>query len=226
MALSSITGISTDHLISTISIEQLQALMPNADNGKLNNFLPMFNKYLPQFYITMPLRLACFLATGAEESGELCELEENLYYTTPARLMKVWPAHFPSTDFAAQYIRDPEKLGNYIYGTGHLAAELGNTQPGDGFAFRGRGWFNGTGREFYQKMATFAGIDFINQPALMAEPEYAVLGACKEWDSLKLNDVADTGNFYKVTKLINGGYENMSDRLAYYAKAKQIFEVA
>lgn len=62
-------------------------------------------------------------------------------------------------------------------------------------------------------------MDFITHPDLLAQPYYAALSAAWFWASHGLNEVADTGDFEKVTKIINGGLNGQADRLARLAQA-------
>jgi|SRR5579859_4460381 len=206
---------------STISLVQLKAIMPNAPAKQLNSFLAEFNSQLPRYQITTPLRIAAFIAQGAHESGELKELIENMNYSAP-RIIQVWPSRFHTLEAALPYEHQPEKLGNNVY-----ANRMGNGGPesGDGYRYRGRGWFNGTGKVFYKKMAKLTGTDFLSNPDLFAVPSYAVLSACEEWKSLGINTDADAGNFKQVTKKINGGYIGLAERQKYYTKAKKVLGI-
>lgn len=120
-------------------------------------------------------------------------------------------------------------------------ADLGNTHPGDGVKFRGRGIFQTTGRANYLQLGIRKGHRdlFINTPGLLEQPEYAVWSACEYWRTRGLNDVAnhadsDTLNkkyrgkiisvspveFISIT--INGGYNGMEDRKKFYAIAQNV----
>ncbi len=120
-------------------------------------------------------------------------------------------------------------------------ADLGNTHPGDGVKYKGRGIFQTTGRSNYQQLGVKKGNSdlFINKPELLAEPEYAVWSACEYWLSRGLNDIANhadsdvlkkkyRGNIINVSPVefisitINGGYNGMDERKKFYAKAKQV----
>jgi putative chitinase len=205
-----------------ITIDQARQIMPQARTQLLEQFLDKLNELLPLYNIDKPLRAAAFIAQGAHESGELRELVENMYYSTPERLMTVWPKRFPSRESAIPYIKNPEKLGNFVY-----ANRMGNGNPstGDGFRYRGRGWFNGTGKEFYTKMTTISGHGFVAHPDDMADPQFAVLSACEEWKASNLNKLADAQDFKQITKIINGGFIGLSSRMIYYAKARKAFGV-
>jgi putative chitinase len=119
--------------------------------------------------------------------------------------------------------------------------DLGNTRPGDGIRFKGRGIFQTTGRANYLQLGMKKGHRdfFINNPELLEHPEYAVWSACEFWQTRALNDVAnhaDTdvlkkkykGNIIDLTPVeyisitINGGFNGMEDRKKYYAIAQQI----
>ncbi|WP_128918563.1 glycoside hydrolase family 19 protein [Bradyrhizobium nanningense] len=106
------------------------------------------------------LRLAHFFAQMLEETGGFHIQVESLRYS-PSRLMEVWPHRFPTLDIAEQYAYNEEKLGNYVYG-----GRLGNTNPGDGFRYRGRGLLQITGRAAYAKYGQQLGIDLESTPEL------------------------------------------------------------
>jgi putative chitinase len=120
-------------------------------------------------------------------------------------------------------------------------ADLGNTRPGDGVKFKGRGIFQTTGRSNYLQLGIKKGRRdlFINTPALLEQPEYAVWSACEYWKTRGLNDAAnhadsDTlkkkyrGNIIDVSPVefisisINGGYNGMDERKKYYAIAQSV----
>lgn len=119
--------------------------------------------------------------------------------------------------------------------------DLGNTQPGDGIRFKGRGIFQTTGRANYLQLGIKKGRRdfFINNPELLAQPEHAVWSACEFWQTRNLNDIAnhaDTdvlkkkykGNIIDVSPVefisisINGGFNGIEERKKYYAIAQQV----
>ena len=98
-------------------------------------------------------------------------------------------------------------------------ASLGNTQPGDGMKFKGRGLIQITGRNNYYECGSVLGWDFITSPELLEQPINACRSAAWFWASRGLNDLADKGDFDRITKRINGGTNGLKERQAYYAKA-------
>ncbi|MBD2311952.1 DUF4231 domain-containing protein [Desertifilum sp. FACHB-1129] len=100
--------------------------------------------------------------------------------------------------------------------------ELGNTQPGDGKRFKGRGLIQLTGRHNYELFSQTMGIDFTAKPELVAQAPYAVLAAGWYWDDRDINQLADRDDIRAVTKAINGGYNGLDDREKYLRAAKRV----
>ena len=94
--------------------------------------------------------------------------------------------------------------------------DLGNTQPGDGKRFMGRGLIQVTGRTNYEAVSRALGIDAVASPDVLESPLYASLSAGWFWSSRNLNALADEGDMRKLTRRINGGYNGLDDRLARY----------
>lgn len=104
--------------------------------------------------------------------------------------------------------------------------DLGNTEPGDGKRFMGRGLIQVTGRANYMRAAAKLGIDCVDHPELLEEPVNAARSAGDFWESRGLNELADTGSFEKITKKINGGLNGYFDRCIAWDRAKGAMGVA
>jgi len=100
--------------------------------------------------------------------------------------------------------------------------DLGNTQPGDGMRFKGRGPIQLTGRSNYRAAGQALGIDLENNPTRAAEPDVGFRTAAWFWNSRNLNTYADAGNFDAITYRVNGGYNGKASRDAYYNRALQV----
>ena len=101
--------------------------------------------------------------------------------------------------------------------------DLGNTQPGDGKRYKGRGLIQLTGRANYRACGKGLGLDLENNPELVVKDSYtnaAVAGWY--WQSRNINAAADAGNFEKVTRLINGGLNGYQDRCQFWERAKKV----
>jgi predicted chitinase len=100
--------------------------------------------------------------------------------------------------------------------------DLGNTQPGDGKRFKGRGPIQLTGRANYTKYGQLLGLDLINDPTIAATKEVGFRIAGEFWKLNGLNELADQQQFKAITKRINGGYNGLDDRIKYYERAKKV----
>jgi putative chitinase len=103
-------------------------------------------------------------------------------------------------------------------------ADLGNTQPGDGKRYKGRGPIQLTGRANYRTYGRQVGIDIEAHPEVVAMPSFGLLVACMFWDSKGLNALADADDVIAVTRKINGGQNGLADRQAHLAKAKGLIQ--
>lgn len=103
-------------------------------------------------------------------------------------------------------------------------ADLGNTRPGDGRRFLGRGLIQITGRANYEACGQALGLDLIVKPELLEEPEWAARSAGWYWASRALNEVADRGEFSRVVQVINGGLNGYADRIARWQRAARVLE--
>jgi len=101
-------------------------------------------------------------------------------------------------------------------------SDLGNTQPGDGTRYKGRGPIQLTGRANYAAASKDLGIDLVSNPERAADPDVAFRIATWYWGSRNLNQYADAGNFSQITYRINGGYNGAADREQYYARAQSV----
>lgn len=105
-------------------------------------------------------------------------------------------------------------------------ADLGNTQPGDGVRYKGRGLIQITGRANYIALMMALNIDCVEHPEVLETPINASCSAGWFWQTHGLNELADAGDFLLITKRINGGTNGLADRQALYAVAKQVLGVA
>lgn len=154
-----------------------------------------------------------FLGQILTESYWLRRLEENLAYS-PARLMQVWPTHFPDIESTAPYALQPVALANFVYG-----GRLGNVTPYDGWKYRGRGLIMATGLEAYQLIDAACGTDYVTFPDSLALPENALQTAIAWWER-RVPDAA-MGNIVRVTKAVQGGDQDLAKRNSITTRAKE-----
>ena len=184
-----------------LTIEQLQAIMPQLPAAKRATYFPFLTAAVTEFGIDQPARTAAFLAQLAHESAQFKFMEE------------IWG---PT---AAQRRYDPPD---------RLATNLGNTEPGDGFRFKGRGPIQVTGRANYRRFGDLLGLDLVATPAQAASPEVAFRIAALFWSKKGLNELADRVTpeaFREITRRINGGFNGLAERERFYQTAKTVLEV-
>lgn len=100
--------------------------------------------------------------------------------------------------------------------------DLGNTHTGDGRRFKGRGYIQITGRNNYRDVSRAIHHDFITHPSHLAWPKYAAKASCWWWAAHGCNQLADRRDFVGLTRRINGGYNGLADRQAYYRRARRV----
>ena len=205
--------------MSLITVDQLRAMIPS--NKEVEEWCAALNEMLPKYGITTDKRIAGFIAQCAHESMDFRVLEENLNYKE-ATLLKVFPRYFgPGKENAAEYAGKPEKIANYVYMDKNRskAGALGNTEPNDGFAMRGKGLKQVTGRANHAAFGKTVGMTAEQAAEYLMTKKGALESALWFWGSRNLNEVADTGDVVRLTKIINGGDIGLADRQARYAKA-------
>ncbi|MGX7706302.1 hypothetical protein [Methylobacterium sp. Gmos1] len=166
----------------------------------------------------------CFAECWHETGGAMLPRIENLNYTTAARIREVWPKRFASEAAAKPYVRNPELLANYVY-----SGRMGNSQPGDGWRFRGMGLIQATGRD-NAKRATkrllalgylSPGQDLEATPSLMLDPDISAamlfVGLSEGWyTGKKLSDYFGPGKELArdARAMVNGDVEANGDTIA------------
>jgi predicted chitinase len=101
-------------------------------------------------------------------------------------------------------------------------ADLGNTQPGDGARYKGRGFIQITGRANYTAAGKALGIDLVNHPELAERPDIATKVSIWYWNTRVKPRVGNFANTKQVTKKVNGGVNGLQDR----TKLTKSFQVA
>ena len=184
-----------------LTSEQLQSIMPGLSAKRNGELLPFLQAAMAEFAIEAPARAAAFLAQLAHESGQFRFMEE------------IWG---PTS---AQQRYEPAST---------LATTLGNTEPGDGKRFKGRGPIQITGRANYRRFGDLLGVGLVSEPARAAVPELAFRIAGLFWSKKGLNELADQATpdaFREITRRINGGFNGLEDRRKFYAAACTVLGV-
>lgn len=170
---------------------------------------------------TLLNHLAYILATVSHETGEKMQPVEEILAYTAKRLTQVWPKRFPTLASAQPYSHNPKALAEKVYGG---RKDLGNTQPGDAWRFRGRGLPQITGRANYAKF----GIEAAPESALQMPTALRITfdGMTKGlFTGKKLSDfiTPTVADYYSARDVVNGDKKANGAKIAVTAKA---FETA
>jgi putative chitinase len=167
-----------------------------------------------------------WLAHVLHESAKLEQLEENLNYKAEA-LVTLFGRHRISEENAFKYGRTATQkanqpmVANCIYGGVWGFENLGNTEPGDGWKYRGRSCLQITGRSNYRLAGQVIGVDLISDPDLLLHPKNALLASILWWEK-KISD-SIIGNVRLTTKAVNGGLLGIEEREMLMAKLHSAF---
>jgi predicted chitinase len=184
-----------------LTAAQLKSIMPRLNEQRNGELLPFLTNAMAEFAIEAPARAAAFLAQLAHESGQFRFMEE------------IWGP----TDAQRRY--EPVTK---------LSKDLGNTAAGDGRRFKGRGPIQLTGRANYKRFGDLLAVDLVADPPRAANPDVAFRVAGLFWSKKGLNELADLTTddaFKEITRRINGGFNGLADRQAFYAVARRVLGV-
>ena len=178
----------------------------------------ILSKTAAEFDISTATRFGMWLAQIGHESTQFNSLRENMSYSMLG-LMKTWPKRFPTEDSTQNFVRQPERLANYVY-----ANRMGNGDfaSGDGWRFRGGGLIQLTGRENYRDAGKSLDLPLETQPLKILEPAIAAKVAGAFWKMAGCNELADAHDFETVTRRINGGLNGLKEREEYWNKLEAI----
>jgi predicted chitinase len=225
MASDSGSGNAGSGSVASLLAKTLTAISHLSPEAK-SNYLQAIRDGGPAFEshgITTPLRMAHFMAQAMAETGGFTVLRESMSYKVP-RMLKIFGVGNHSARVTAEeapaLAHNEHALSERVYGLGNptKASELGNTEPGDGFRYRGNGVLQMTGRKAHRLAGEANGLDFEGNPDLATLPENALKPALKEWADGNLNHFADQNDIRTITLRINGGLNGFDDRKDFFAK--------
>jgi len=203
----------------SLNISKAIGLAPQPFHKPLSHTIDVFN-------ITNPVE---FLATVFYESNYLQNLAESLNYTCDA-LLKRFGRHRISYEDAMRYGRTPTRsanqiaIANCLYGGKWGHENLGNTQPNDGWHFRGQGAIQLTGRANWTNFGKYLGSqEVVLHPSLVfKDPMLACLTAGFFWTPLK--NLSACGNDMRaVTRKVTGASDTaIKTRTAYQTRVLEV----
>ncbi|MBK0095252.1 glycoside hydrolase family 19 protein [Erwinia sp. S63] len=188
-----------------------------------DTWFPRISASMAAFGITTGLRQAHFLAQAGHESLGFTKTEEGLNYSENALTAmfgkRITGAQANAYGRNTSHAANQKMIANIIY-----ANRNGNddVSSGDGYRYRGRGLIQVTGKANYAALNGQLSADLVANPDLLKEPLQAAMSAAAWWKNHGLNELADTDDVNRITKVINGGTNGLEDRIARLNKAKGI----
>ena len=170
--------------------------------------------------INTPRRVCHFLAQLGHETADFQVFEENLNYTSPARLDAVFAAVHGEADAAALIRRGPQAIANRVYANRN---GNGDEASGDGWKYRGMGAIQLTGRANYSKASGRTGLDLVANPEQVLEPEIGAMVAADYWRVCNLNPEADANQITMITHAINPALAGLEQRKAEYRRLRGVW---
>lgn len=213
-----------------VTREALLTVAPKAEPYANQLLTQMFRRHISD----NDNRAAAFLGQIYVESAGFTKVVESLNYASH-RLTELFSRDRISEAQALQYGRTPQhpadqrELGNILYGGEWGRKNLGNTDPYDGWRFRGRGLKQLTGRANYTEFSNwwFGDNRAVQDPDIVAMPHGAVASAIWFWvdanQDRDINRHADAGDVKAVTKIVNGGYTALPERIRWTQKFLDAF---
>ena len=186
-------------------------------------WFPRISASMAAFGITTGLRQAHFLAQVGHESAGFTKTEEGLNYSENALTAmfgtRITGAQANSYGRNAAHPANQKMIANIIYANRN---GNGDVASGDGYRYRGRGLIQITGKANYTALTGQLSADVVANPDLLKEPMQAAMSAAAWWKNHGLNELADTDDVTRITRVINGGTNGLEDRKSRLTKAKGI----
>lgn len=189
-----------------LTAKQLRAISPGTPLERCEVFVPHLNKYMAQYQIDTPQRIAHFLAQVLHESGGLKWLRE------------IWGPTAAQSKYEGRI-----DLGNTVKGDGKKFMGHGLIQV------------TGRKNHEQMSRLMFGDDRLVRTPDLLATPEYGTQSACVFWNSRNLSAIADLpdtwtktfrGKVYDkigwITRRVNGGQNGLADRKNYLKRAIKV----
>lgn len=201
----------------------LQTLWPRAKSEKIDGVLFIAADVLKAAQINTPLRLAHLMAQISHENGAGTIIRENMNYSA-SRMLQIFGGRsaYVTPQEASVLAGRPQAIAERVYGLGcpKKAKDLGNTQSGDGYRYRGNGDLQLTGRASHRDIGKAIGVDLENNPEILQDSSMSFKCAVAEFVALNCLPAADADNLELVTRRVNGGTNGLSERRTWLHKWK------
>lgn len=197
-----------------ITPEYLYAISPSAKASIVDGIVAA-QELLVANDIVDPVEVAMFFGRSAVETGGFNRLEESLYYTSTKRLREVWPARFKTDAAATPYVRNPQKLANFVY-NGRMGNRVGSD---DGWLNRGSGLMQTTGHDNMAALEAATGLQVVEHPELLRSMPAALEAAAVFWKANNLKRFVAARDIPGLCKAIQGAQQGLADQRLYTDRA-------
>lgn len=201
--------------------ETMKAVFPLCHDP--NYWASLLPKIASQFGINTVPRFGMWLAQCGYESNQFNAAtgRENMSYSA-AGLVKTFPHEFPTIEKAEPFARMPQQIACVVYAN---RLGNGNVASSDGWNYRGGGMIQLTGRANYASIGKALGIDLVGFPRQIEKQDVSAKVAAYFWQSHGCNELADAGEFERITETINGKAElGETQRLAFWQKLQGLLK--
>lgn len=192
-------------------------------NSLRDAWYPHIAASLSAFQISTPLRQAHFLAQTGHESAGFLKVEEGLNYSENALTAmfgkRITAEQARAYGRNAMHPANQKMIASIIYANRN---GNGDVISGDGYRYRGRGLIQITGKANYEALVKQLGADVVANPDLLLGYRFAAMSAAAWWKNHGLNELADSDDVTRITRVINGGTNGLDDRKSRLSKSKGI----
>lgn len=198
-------------------------LATGVSNALRDAWYPHIAASLSAFQISTPLRQAHFLAQTGHESAGFLKVEEGLNYSENALTAmfgkRITAEQARAYGRNAMHAANQKMIASIIYANRN---GNGDVASGDGYRYRGRGLIQITGKANYAALVKQLGADVVANPDLLLGYRFAAMSAAAWWKNNGLNELADSDDVIRITRIINGGTNGLDDRKSRLSKSKGI----
>ncbi|WP_039659659.1 MULTISPECIES: glycoside hydrolase family 19 protein [Pantoea] len=198
-------------------------LATGVSNALRDAWYPHIAAGLSAFQISTPLRQAHFLAQTGHESAGFMKVEEGLNYSENALTAmfgkRITAEQARAYGRNAMHVANQKMIASIIYANRN---GNGDVDSGDGYRYRGRGLIQITGKANYAALVKQLGADVVANPDLLLGYRFAAMSAAAWWKNHGLNELADSDDVLRITRIINGGTNGLDDRKSRLSKSKGI----
>lgn len=198
-------------------------LATGVSNALRDAWFPHIAASLSAFQISTPLRQAHFLAQTGHESAGFLKVEEGLNYSENALTAmfgkRITAEQARAYGRNAMHAANQKMIASIIYANRNGNSDVSS---GDGYRYRGRGLIQITGKANYAALVKQLGADVVANPDLLLGYRFAAMSAAAWWKNHGLNELADSDDVTRITRVINGGTNGLDDRKSRLSKSKGI----